>query len=528
MRAAVLRISTAVLLAGPTLIAFFSGGFFDRARLVAAIVAWIGVGFVAVAADRPIPRGAPTRAAVGGLLGLGAWVLASTLWAPLAGPAWHDTQRLVLYAGVLIAAIALLRDPRAARVVEPALVAGALAIVVYGLSERLAPGLVDLIDSRSAQGRLDQPLTYWNAEGSVLAVGLVLAIRLAGTWQRAAWMRLAAAAAAPWLGAGIYLTLSRGALAALAVGVLVVVLSAPARSQLSAAALGIATAAAAACGAWLMSSVQTPPTTPRAGLAMLCWLLALSLFAALVTQRLAGRDAEDRERRTRVRLPRGTGIVAVVIVALVLAAVVVTGASQSPPAGVSAGAERLKNAGSNRYEYWDVALGMLAGDPFAGEGSGSFRVVWLRERPIREAVQDAHSLTLETGAELGVVGLALLALVLGGVGVAALRAVRERHVLAPGAAAGLAAWLVHAQLDWLWEMPAATLNAVLLAGLVLALGERTFDLREQLAAAQREGAAVRTAASAGSPGGEGRSPSLPSRTSSGAASRIIRGSSGAR
>lgn len=509
MRAAVLRISTAVLLAGPTLIAFFSGGFFDRARLVAGIVAWAGVVAVALVADRPIPRGAPARAAVGGLLALGAWVLASTLWAPLAGPAWHDAQRLALYGGALIAAVALLRDARAARMVEPALVMGALALVVYGLSERLVPGLVDLVDSRSAQGRLDQPLTYWNAQGSVLAIGLVLAIRVAGTWQRPPWMRLAAAMAAPWLGAGVYLTLSRGALAALAVGVLVVVLSSPARPQLFAAALGLATAAAAACGGWLMDSVQTPPTTSRAGLAMLCWLLALSLLAALVTQHLAGRDAEDRGRRVRYRLPRGTGIAAVGIVALALTAVVVTGASQSPPEGASPGAERLKNAGSNRYDYWDVALGMLAGDPFAGEGSGSFRVVWLRERPIREAVQDAHSLTLETGAELGVVGLALLALVLGGVAVAALRAVRERHVLAPGVAAGLAAWLVHAQLDWLWEMPAATLNAILLAGLALAMGERTWDLREQLAAAQRGGAAsggaaVATGARTGvSAGGEG-------------------------
>ena len=123
---------------------------------------------------------------------------------------------------------------------------------------------------------------------------------------------------------------------------------------------------------------------------------------------------------------------------------------------------------------------MVAGDPLAGEGSGSFRVVWLRERTIREAVQDAHSLVLETGAELGLVGLALLALVLGGVGLAAFRSVRERHVLAPGVAAGLATWVVHAQLDWLWEMPAATLNAILLAGLAIALYERTLDLKQEV------------------------------------------------
>lgn len=478
MRPAVLRISSAVLLAGPTALAFFSGGFFDRARLVAAMVAWALVIVVAVAADRPLPRGTAARAAIGGLLALAAWVLASALWAPLVGEAWHDSQRVALYAAALIAAAALLRDPAAARMVEPALVAGAFAIVVYGLSERLLPGLVDLVDSRSAQGRLDQPLTYWNAEGSVLAVGLVLAMRLAGTPQRSAFLRTAAAAVAPWLGAGVYLTLSRGALAGLGVGVLVLLLAAPARPQLSAAALALAGGVAAAVAGWLLGGVQTPPTGTGEGIAMLACLLVLSAAAGLAQRRLARREAGDRALRRRYALPRGTAVAAVGLVALALAAVVVTGAAQSPPEGSATGAERLKSAGSNRYEYWDVALGTFAGDPFAGEGSGSFRVAWLRERPIREAVQDAHSLVLETAAELGVVGLGLLALVLGGVGLAARRAVRDRHVLAPGAAAGLAAWLVHAQLDWLWEMPAATLNALLLAGLAIALTERTRELKQ--------------------------------------------------
>ncbi|MDQ3643947.1 MAG: hypothetical protein M3356_00325, partial [Actinomycetota bacterium] len=93
MRPAVLRISTAVLLAGPTVLAFFSGGFFDRARLAAALVAWLLVVVVALVADRPLPRGRPGQAAVAGVLGLGIWVLVSAAWAPMAGEAWHDAQR---------------------------------------------------------------------------------------------------------------------------------------------------------------------------------------------------------------------------------------------------------------------------------------------------------------------------------------------------------------------------------------------------------------------------------------------------
>ena len=40
----------AVLIAGPTVIAFFSGGFFDDPRLLGALVAWILVGLAALVA----------------------------------------------------------------------------------------------------------------------------------------------------------------------------------------------------------------------------------------------------------------------------------------------------------------------------------------------------------------------------------------------------------------------------------------------------------------------------------------------
>ena len=50
--------------------------------------------------------------------------------------------------------------------VEPALAAGTVVVIGYGLSARLLPGLLHFARSVSAQGRLEQPLTYWNAMGS--------------------------------------------------------------------------------------------------------------------------------------------------------------------------------------------------------------------------------------------------------------------------------------------------------------------------------------------------------------------------
>ena len=117
------------------------------------------------------------------------WTLLSFTWAPIAGNAYHAGQRVILYAGALLAAAALLRLPIIQRAVEPVLALGALVVIGYGLSERMLPGVLQFSRSVSAQGRLEQPLTYWNAMGEVAALGLVLAVRVAGNSSRDRAMR---------------------------------------------------------------------------------------------------------------------------------------------------------------------------------------------------------------------------------------------------------------------------------------------------------------------------------------------------
>ena len=172
MRRLVPAAAAAVLLAGPTALAFFSGGYFTQPRLVAAIVAWGLVLALAAVGPAPLPRGRAGRLALAGLVLMTLWSALSIAWAPLRAPALAGVERLVLYTGALLVAIGAL--PRAARAVEPALAAGATIVIGYGLAGRLLPDLVELDRSRSAGGRLEQPLTYWNAEGALAAVGLVL------------------------------------------------------------------------------------------------------------------------------------------------------------------------------------------------------------------------------------------------------------------------------------------------------------------------------------------------------------------
>ena len=76
---------------------------------------------------------------------------------------------------------------------------------------------------------------------------------------------------------------------------------------------------------------------------------------------------------------------------------------------------------------------------------------------------------MQTLAELGLVGLALLLALLAGVAEAAQRALARARGLAAGPVAALVVYLAHSPLDWDWQLPALTLVAVLLAGVLIGL-----------------------------------------------------------
>jgi O-Antigen ligase len=470
VRRAVLTATGACLLAAPTALAFFSGGYFSHARLIAGIAVWALVLVLALVGPAPLPRSIPGRLALLGLVALTGWSALSILWAPQGGPAAQNVQRLMLYTGVLVAAVGTLRDGRLRTAVEPALAAGAAIVIGYGLAGRLLPEVVELSSSRSAAGRLEQPLTYWNAEGVLAAMGLVLCARLAGDRARPKAMRELAAAAAPVLSAGLYLTYSRGALAVAVLGLLVLPAVAPSRTQLRAATFVLAVGASVAVCAELLPGVSrvTGPDRARDGLVLLAVLLAAAAGSALGAGRLSAEP--ETLPRWYARLPAAAwAAAAVVAVGLVAGGLAERPGERELSAG--AGATRLSSVTSNRYEYWRVALGAFADHPLIGTGSGGFRVVWLQERPIPEAVRDAHSLEFEVAAELGLVGLLALGLMTGGTAVAARRALAHHREHAAGALAVLVVWALHASIDWDWQMPAVTLPALVLAGLVICLAE---------------------------------------------------------
>ena len=287
--------ATAVLLAGPFVLAFFSGGFFDRPRLTAALVAWLLVGVAALVSPVPLPRALPGRLALGSLALLCALTALSLEWGPLAQDVVDDTGRLLLYLGVLVAAVALLRGARARAALEPVLAGGALVVVLYGLSERFLPGVIELARSTTAAGRLEQPLTYWNAMGGMAALGIVLATRVAGDPERSPVLRAAAAAAAVPLGLGVYMSFSRGALLSACLGLLALCVLAPAlRAQaraclVAAAAAGLAAGAAAALPA--TRTLEGGGRTAQGAVLLAAVLLLAAGSAALAARAPAGTRA---------------------------------------------------------------------------------------------------------------------------------------------------------------------------------------------------------------------------------------------
>jgi O-antigen ligase len=478
MRRAVTAVAAVCLLTAPTVLAFFSGGYLTEPRLVAAIVTWSLVVALALAGPMPLPHGLAGRLALAGLTLIAVWSAISLAWAPLAGPAIQNVQRLVVYVGALLLGIGALRTPRALRAVEPALAAGATVVIGYGLAGRLLPGILELARSQSAGGRLEQPITYWNSEGALAAVGLILCARLAGDGTRPVLVRALAAAAAAPLGAGVYLSFSRGATAVAVLGLVMLVAAAPTHGQLRAAATALATGAlSAACTAPFPGVAALEGARDERiaeGLVALVALVLIAVAAGLLTARRARAQQRGAVADGTLPWPRRPAPIAIAIAAAMAIGLVIGGLSEKPSAAdLAAGAKatRLTSVSSNRYEYWRIGLQAFGERPLTGLGSGGFRVFWLRERSIPEAVKDVHSLELEMLVELGLVGLLAFALLVAGVAVAAHRALRRAPGLAAGPCAAVLAWLLHASIDWDWELPAVTLPAIVLAAALVVAAE---------------------------------------------------------
>jgi hypothetical protein len=464
-------------------LSFRAGGFFPLITGIAAIaVAVVFLLRVTLAAD---PFGGWSRAAAAAALAgacFASWTLVSAVWSHAPARAIVEFDRALLYVLLFTALATVPRRVTSLTVLLRWVLLALVAVAVAGLASRLAPDVFP-ISGRFIADRLAFPLTYWNAAGLAAALGTVLALHHACGEQEPLWVRVGATAAVPALLAAIYFTFSRGGIVAAAIGaVAYVVLAHPRRLPFAVAAalppavIGLVVAYGAEA---LATERYFAGAGPDEGRTVALALVGMTVLAAAL--RLAISPLE--ERALRLALPRHTlrwGFAAAAV------AIVVAGVALDAPARVDReldafrtgnvvpvtgdARDRLTARGNNgRLDFWEVAWHAFEREPLRGTGAGTYRHEWFRERPNLAVANDGHSLYLEVLGELGVVGLALLAVALLvplGAAVSRLRG-PERHAHAAFLAAG-AALLIHSGVDWDWEMPALWVWFFAAAGVVVA------------------------------------------------------------
>lgn len=462
-----------------------NGGYFPSEWGLAILAFALVAATVVLVADAPRPGGL-ALCFLCGLIALALWAAISTLWTP--GPAAPvlEAERGLVYVAAAAAAMLLVSLRGEAHALLAGIVAGAVLLSFYALATRLFPGRVGGAYDPSSGYQLSEPIGYWNALGLLAAIAILVAVGVAAHIEHVLVRALAAASLVVLLPT-LYFTFSRGALAALVLGAVVQVAVDPRRARLLVA--GLVVGAPAAAGVLYASRFHalTAPgdslTTAQGEgrqVARALVLLALVAVAAAVAFHLA-------ERRLRVPQRAGSIVVAAAAVSAAIAVAGVVAVAGGPVAAVERVTDEftaalqagegdldrrlLSVSGNGRGDYWRVAAEMVREEPLLGHGAGTFEAQWLLERPVAFHARDAHNLYLETLAELGPLGLALLLATL----VVPLLALPEarRYPLRPAAAGAFVAFLLHAAVDWDWELPVVAVPAIFCAVALLARPHET-------------------------------------------------------
>jgi hypothetical protein len=421
------------------------------------------------------------------LAALAAWVWLSLAWTSDVSQTVREGERALVYVAASTALLLLGRRSRVFGLVA-GLAAAISAVCAYALATRLfdpGGGAYQVVSSDPQAGfRLARPLGYANALAIFAVMGILLALGLA-LRARAAAVRALASSALVVLAPTLFFTYGRGAWIGLAAGLVALLAVERGRLEVLARALPLAVAPALAVllasrAAALTADPGSVAAATHDGHRLAVAIVVLALAAAFVpaaVDRLEARVRLSTAARRRLVL-----VAALLLVAAAVAALVRVGGPQgavrrayhafnapAPLVGQDSSRRLFSLSGSNRSEYWRVAWREWTDHPVLGGGSGSFQRFWLRHRSNDLPVRDAHSLYLETLAELGPLGLAFLLCALA-VPLAAVGAARG-HPLAAGALGAYVAYLVHAGIDWDWEMPAVTV-AALVCGTALLLAAR--------------------------------------------------------
>jgi O-antigen ligase/polysaccharide polymerase Wzy-like membrane protein len=471
------------------------GGYDPLVHDQVGIAAWWAL--LLTVAVGALPRRNPGPAAlvaIGLLAAFAIWICLSLTWTDSVERTFVDVGRALTYVAIF-ALVMLSRDRRETGRLIGAVAAGIVFIAGIALLSRLHP---DWFTSAQQTGRilesedrLSYPLNYWNALAALTAIGVPLLLQLASE-ARLIVTRAAAAAALPAMFLVLYLTLSRGGIAATAIAIAIFLVFASNRLP------KLVPLAIALAGGAVLVVLAHEREPLREGLlnaaakdqgSELLWIgLLICAVVGLLQAVVSGlgrryeRPGWSRPSKDASTVAVGIGVVALIVVALAAGApgkVSNAWDEFKEGGGPGKGTDRLGSAaGENRYQFWSAAVDENATAPLIGTGSGTFQFWWTREGTVAETVRDAHSLYMQTLGEVGIVGLVLLLAFLAWVLVCGVRFIvlsegEERSRLA-AALAGFCVFLMTAAVDWMWQVPVVPVAALMLAcGLLVARGGST-------------------------------------------------------
>jgi O-antigen ligase len=372
----------------------------------------------------PAGRGAYGLWPVGLLLAFTALSALSVVWSVQPEDSFKDAGRMLAYSGVFGAAVALVRlAPGRWPSILGGLTLAAVVVCGYALLTKVFPGKLAPADMYA---RLEEPYGYWNAIGLTAAMGAICCMWLGARRTGHALLSALSYPAMGLLLVTLMLAYSRGALAALAVGLTLWFCLVPLRLR-GAAVLIVGALGAGAVVAWDFSrhalSAEGVALGERAtaghqlGALLVAMVLLLTLAGAAIGF-LAGRRAPRRAAR------RNAG--AILLTLIVLAVVAFAGALAHSHRGLTGSISHAVNALTNpnakpppntpgrltaiasvRARYWKEALQIFDAHPALGAGAAGYETARLRYRKETLEVKHAHGFVVQTLADLGAVGLAL-------------------------------------------------------------------------------------------------------------------------
>ncbi len=498
------------LLACPLILylGFDGGGYDPIVSSQVGVVVWWAV--LIGAAWGVLPHRRPARlgwVCLGLFAAFTAWTALGATWSLSSERSLQDLARVASYLGFFVLAVAVHRDRETGLRHTTAAIGSAIVLIAaFAVVSRLIPGSfpashVTGAFLSGAKRRLGWPLNYWNGLAALVALGVPLLLSLA-TSARTLLGQALAAAGLPVLVLCGYLTFSRGGAIEVGVALVVFLLFAPARlGKVMTTLLGAAGGAILILGAHRRGAIENGLIGHSAlvqGRSLLVAVVVTCVGVA-IAQVGIGRLARHLTLPRPLRIsPARTRIVfASAIAVLLLVGVAVHGPKRLSHAWTdfktNQGAKGSQNvaarygslSGENRYTYWTVANEQSAHSRLHGTGPGTFQLLWDPHAPVYSPVINAHSLYVETLAETGIVGAALLEIMFVLVLIAGVRATMTQdpttRTRAAAVLAALAAFMVGASVDWLWQLPVLPAAFMLLAAAVLAPSRTPVSIRRRLA-----------------------------------------------